>query len=92
MDPNAVLAAMRTCIDAYRDPNTTDRARVLYVERIIDCVQELDEWLTKGGFWPDAWTQCGRPKVGRAPRQGRAPTLSEANRPGYILSIRSPGR
>lgn len=55
MDPNAVLAAIRSCIDAYRDPNTTDRARVLYTERIIDCVRELDEGLTKGEPPPDEW-------------------------------------
>jgi hypothetical protein len=55
MDPNATLAEIRAALaDMGRSDITpheyADAASVLH-ERI----EILDEWLSKGGFLPDAW-------------------------------------
>ncbi len=51
MDPNANLAEQRRIL-ARRDAGT---ARLADYERLADLVAALDQWITGGGFLPDAW-------------------------------------
>jgi hypothetical protein len=53
VDPNAALAGIREIVaKTYREAGATlDDSSRLY-----DLAESLDEWLTKGGFLPDAWT------------------------------------
>lgn len=63
MDPNAALAALRADIASYNlGLDGVD------VELIISHFYALDEWLTKGGFLPDAW-DTDRARHGFAPQQ-----------------------
>ena len=53
MDPNTALAEIRDLIaKTYTadGPAAEDSCRRLY-----DVVEALDEWLSQGGFLPDAW-------------------------------------
>lgn len=51
MDPNELLRRMR---EYARQAEQGDSVR--YNERAIRwCFQELDEWLSKGGFLPKDW-------------------------------------
>lgn len=64
MDPNETLRLLR---EALLDEDA---------EMTAECAQTLDEWLSKGGFLPDAWTYGGaaRPMVTTnvpAPRPAR---------------------
>jgi hypothetical protein len=49
MDPNANLAEQRRIALSILEGDDGD------AERLAELVQALDEWLTKGGFLPDAW-------------------------------------
>jgi hypothetical protein len=56
MDPNANLQEQREIvarIEAYRYMNDTPIERDGY--RLSELVIALDEWISKGGFLPDAW-------------------------------------
>jgi hypothetical protein len=47
MDPNATLERIRAI--------TARRTNWSEADELLDLVRELDEWLSKGGFLPDAW-------------------------------------
>lgn len=49
MDPNAALTALRELLADHYHHGTTDLG--LLVERF----ESLDEWLSNGGFLPEAW-------------------------------------
>ena len=55
MDPNETLRRMRAAIRAYR------RGERLLVDgtdagdRAVEYAEDLDKWLSGGGFLPDAW-------------------------------------
>lgn len=51
MDPNAKLADIRSLL-AYEESNPLTRDQF---EELSDRIRALDEWLSKGGFLPDAW-------------------------------------
>ena len=62
MDPNATLAELRGAasrivdeLDHERQPDLDD------VQRIAEAFQDLDEWLSKGGFLPADWTNESNP-------------------------------
>lgn len=48
MDPNTCLAEIRHYVDAYK-------AGMRFEQQLIDLIDSLDEWLSNGGFPPDAW-------------------------------------
>lgn len=55
MDPNEVLRLIRESVAELRnsdDDNTLDGSQV---GQLVDAIEALDEWLTKGGFLPSAW-------------------------------------
>lgn len=52
MDPNAALAEIRELTAAFEHDGATDEHDAV---RLAELVSGLDEWLTRGGFLPDAW-------------------------------------
>ncbi len=50
MDPNAALAQLRDQMRALDQGGGN-------VDTVVDLFTGLDEWLTSGGFKPDAWSQ-----------------------------------
>lgn len=51
MDPNATLRELREI------PNQEPDWAEHYADRMVELIGALDEWLSNGGFPPDAWTQ-----------------------------------
>lgn len=49
MDPNANLEEQRRIVSTIIRDGSGD------AERLADLVEALDEWLSKGGFLPEAW-------------------------------------
>lgn len=82
MDPNAALAAIRdglAAIDAIRDGSADPDANT-YANAAADIVEHtraLDEWLSKGGFPPNAWTET---PVAFPTREQIAETLARVGR------------
>ena len=64
MDPNATLAELRRLIREYQyRSDMLLRIDDEHADPIIERIGALDEWLTKGGFLPDAWkTNRKQPK------------------------------
>jgi hypothetical protein len=58
MDPNAALAAIREAITSLQEPTDDTEDAWNQVDELVDHVVALDEWLTKGGFLPDAWASA----------------------------------
>jgi hypothetical protein len=54
MDPNVALVAIRSMLNAHKNGQRFD------VDDFAEIVNGLDEWLTKGGFLPQAWQNNGR--------------------------------
>jgi hypothetical protein len=52
MDPNATLAEIRNIVTDWAQ-NGTDGEDAM--QEMAESFGALDEWLTKGGFLPDAW-------------------------------------
>jgi hypothetical protein len=55
MDPNAALAEIRKELGQVREAIEGDGDLVDSASCLVDAVEALDEWLSKGGFQPDAW-------------------------------------
>ena len=53
MDPNANLAEQRRI--SSRLITVTGADRLAALERLADLSDALDEWISGGGFLPDAW-------------------------------------
>lgn len=56
MDPNATLHMIRTLCSRIDDTLDNDVRSVLAGE-LAECITDLDEWLERGGFLPDAWAR-----------------------------------
>jgi hypothetical protein len=53
MDPDAALAQIRELIadqQTHNELNDTD------TDRLVELIDSLDEWMTKGGFLPTEWS------------------------------------
>lgn len=56
MDPNETLTALRALADDYmKDEEMTLVRQSEYLGMMAEQFQNLDEWLSKGGFAPDSW-------------------------------------
>lgn len=58
MDPDKCLEDIRESISLFRDKKERGdpwEFTTPIAEEIVDMVQDLDEWLTKGGFIPQDW-------------------------------------
>ena len=56
MDPNAALATIRRLIDLYAKDAVLDQDDA---SALVESVEGLDGWLSKGGFLPEAWSRAG---------------------------------
>lgn len=54
MDPNATLDEIRTLLDRPDWPYSLPPE----FSRLQELVEELDGWLSAGGFLPAAWSDC----------------------------------
>lgn len=52
MDPDETLKQIRQLVKEYNQPGWLDRCDV---EQLVELVEALDLWLSKGGFLPAAW-------------------------------------
>lgn len=54
MDPNEILQQLRVLLQGHRygEPFSAHHS-----DQVRDLFAALDEWLTRGGFLPDAWRQ-----------------------------------
>ncbi len=56
MDPDANLAEQHRLIDSLRrEANEGQPFDEIDVDRLLELVEALDEWLVRGGFLPKAW-------------------------------------
>ena len=58
MDPNATLTAIRTIVT---QTYTDEGAGTGDLAQLVDLVEALDAWLSKGGFAPAAWDSIRAP-------------------------------
>lgn len=61
MDPNANLAEQRRLAGAIReaaDAGVTEWGTTAI--RLAELVEAMDEWMSKGGFLPEAWISTSR--------------------------------
>lgn len=56
MDPNETLRLLRLTIKQYH-VDTDPFVRAAHGREIAEYFESLDEWISKGGFLPDAWTR-----------------------------------
>lgn len=69
MDPNTALDEIRDLYEQIIDDraNANDVADD-DVDRLVDLIDALDEWITNGGFLPDDWKPRKRTKRARRSR------------------------
>lgn len=62
MDPNACLREWR---ELYKQLNSCDGMSQEALNRLGELSESLDEWMSKGGFLPEAWARnTGTPLEG----------------------------
>lgn len=57
MDPNATLEALRACLARAREAKDGE-SWACEASDALAYIEDLDEWLSRGGFVPDAWNNC----------------------------------
>lgn len=64
MDPNAALAEIRKINSSLTDGAglLTEGEAVATLDRLSELTEGLDEWLSQGGFLPDAWQPKSAPR------------------------------
>lgn len=55
MDPNTLLHRVRTLVEKVKDPYFNAAKDPQTPLDLANAVDDLDEWITKGGFVPAAW-------------------------------------
>ena len=55
MDPNAALGRVRYLTGKINSPGVRTEDLATLAEDLAEVFQGLDEWLSGGGFRPDAW-------------------------------------
>ena len=61
MDPNATLAEIRDIVATSIQSGNSEWASA----RLVELVDALDSWLSRGGFAPECWTRTETRKVVR---------------------------
>lgn len=79
MDPNVALEQIRAYAAAMEQPATARNPYDLIHNAVLlrEAVADLDEWLSKGGFLPDAWTHAPDPPEPEPPTTEPKPRASE---------------
>jgi hypothetical protein len=60
MDPDANLEEQRRIVEALKGIDLSADDEMNEAERLVVLVESLDEWLSKGGFLPQAWQRHRR--------------------------------
>jgi hypothetical protein len=55
MDPNANLVEQRRLQERIAEYASRNAFSTDDLNRLVELTQAMDEWLSKGGFLPDAW-------------------------------------
>ena len=56
MDPNACLAEIRQLIaESYRLDKTDESLSPIATDRLVELIEGLDQWISRGGFLPKQW-------------------------------------
>jgi hypothetical protein len=84
MDPNATLQRIRELQNDLSHTRSYESAAGLAAE-LADAVQDLDEWLKKGGYPPRDWE---KPVISAYETGTKAATQHEAFDRGYILGAK----
>jgi hypothetical protein len=58
MDPDVALVDLREARKSFEETGLYEDA-----VQLANCVQALDEWMTKGGFLPKDWAMVSRARV-----------------------------
>lgn len=56
MDPDVCLAELKESLAVLREKGLDPNRRAAAEERALERVEALDGWLSKGGYWPEAWS------------------------------------
>jgi hypothetical protein len=59
MDPNATLERMRELAREYHEAERWRETTL--ADELVDLIEGLDQWLSRGGFLPMAWAGAGNP-------------------------------
>lgn len=59
MDPNQLLNNIRWYIDYLLDEDNDDPERTAGIDLAL-CVQDMDDWLSRGGLIPHDWKVAGK--------------------------------
>jgi hypothetical protein len=59
MDPNATLAELRELIATWQAAGSRGVWTDAQADRTIELTADLDAWIARGGFLPDAWRPAG---------------------------------
>lgn len=62
MDPNEALRLARKASEQFGKDITADQAAAAGVDLMM-YFDALDQWLTNGGFLPEAWERKGKPEA-----------------------------
>ena len=62
MDVNAALAELRELTAAWEAAGSHGTFTVEQADRAIELARDLDGWVSRGGFLPDAWA-AGRATI-----------------------------
>jgi len=58
VDPNETLKMLRNMVKYHIDGETTDWTEaVCTLQEISETFDELDKWITNGGFFPEDWVR-----------------------------------
>lgn len=79
MDPNEALANMRRWIAAVNEAKTRDDLAICAVD-LAQAAEALDEWLSGGGFPPDAWSAKRERRYAQLAMDSLARQVSDATR------------
>lgn len=62
MDPNATVKELRELCEEIAEAldNGADAGDINAEARFVELFQGLDEWMSKGGFLPEAWVSTSR--------------------------------
>ncbi|MGI8310688.1 hypothetical protein [Saccharopolyspora hattusasensis] len=55
MDPNKTLEQLRTVVREYRQETTDPAGHLELADELVGHFENLDKWLSRGGFLPEAW-------------------------------------
>jgi hypothetical protein len=79
VDPDELLSRIREAMAEWRvaDSRGQTEARADAAETVVHGLEDLDEWLMKGGYVPKAWEEAAKRTMTKVNRE----TLARAPKP-----------